>query len=115
MRFGFLLVAGLLLAGCELGPGERPELYAAVSEDDVSRVTRLLDEGMNPNQVYDGVRVIEEAAVAGSAETVQVPLAAGADPCASETRPSVLAEQAEAQDAERRQVAELLADAEGRC
>lgn len=90
-------------------------MYAAVSQDDADRVKQLLDEGGDPNQSYEGMRVIEEAAVAGSVGMVRVLLTAGADPCKPDTRPSVLAKQAERQDAQRREVAALLAAAEGRC
>ena len=115
VRQAVVLFVAVLLAGCDLGPGEPPALYAAVSQDGADRVKRLLDEGSDPNQVYEGTRIIEEAAVVGSAETVQVLLAAGADPCQKDPRPSALADNARPQDAERRVVAALLVDAERRC
>lgn len=115
VRAAVLLLTLLALAACDLGPGEPPALYGAVSEDDAVRVKTLLDEGSDPNQVHQGKRVIEEAAVAGSPETVRVLLAAGADPCAPDTRPSALADEAQPRNAERREVAMLLSDAERRC
>lgn len=86
-----------------------------MSQDDAARVKTLLDEGSDPNQVHQGERVIEEAAVAGGPETVRLLLAAGADPCAPDTRPSALADEAQPRDAERLEVATLLSDAERRC
>ena len=115
VRAAVVLLGLLAVAGCDLGPGEPPPLYAAVSQDDADRVKQLLDDGSDPNQVYEGTRVIEEAAVTAGAEAVQVLLAAGADPCKTDPRPSALAEKAEPQDPGRPEVAALLAEAERRC
>ena len=115
VRTAVVLLSLLAVAGCDVGPGEPPALYTAASQDDADRVKQLLDDGSDPNQVYEGALVIEEAAVAGGAKTVQILLAAGADPCKADPRPSTLAAKAEPQDAERRTVAALLADAERRC
>ncbi len=119
-----LLVAAVvmgLLTGCDLGPGEPPPLSEAVSQSDDVRTKRLLDEGSDPEQVYEGVPVLHEAAVVGSVATVRVLLSAGADPCLTaaqrgeQLRASAVAAASEVASPERRTVLALLADAERRC
>jgi hypothetical protein len=110
-----------LLTGCDLGPGEPPALYEAVSQADDVRTMRLLDEGSDPDQTYEGVPVLHEAAVVGSLDTVRALLAAGADPCITSAqqgervRASTLAAASEVPTPERRAVVDTLAEAELRC
>lgn len=110
-----------LLTGCDLGPAEPPALYDAVSQADDGRAKRLLDEGSDPDQTYEGVPVLHEAAVIGSLDTVRVLLAAGADPCVTaerdgeQVRASGVAAASEVSNPERRAVADALVEAERRC
>lgn len=110
-----------LLAGCDLGPGEPPALYAAVSEADGTRVQRLLDGGSDPDEAYEGVPVLHEAAVVGSIAVVRALLEAGADPCATDerdgrrVRASAAATASEAPVRDRPAVVDALTEAERRC
>lgn len=110
-----------LLTACDLGPGEPPPLYDAVSQADAVRVKHLLDEGSDPDQTYEGVPVLHEAAVVGSVDTVRVLLVAGADPCVTaaqqgeQVRASAIAAASEVPSTERRAVVDALAEAERRC
>jgi hypothetical protein len=80
----FVVVAAIgLMTGSDLGPGEPPPLYEAVSQAGDVRAKRLLDEGSDPNQTYEGVPVLHQAAVVGSVDAVRVLLVAGADPALS--------------------------------
>jgi hypothetical protein len=118
----FVIVAIIgLMAGCDLGAGEPPPLYEAVSRADDVRAKRLLDGGSDPDETYESVPVLHEAAVVGSVDTVRALLAAGADPCVTaapqgeQVRASALAAASEGASPERRAVVDVLTDAERRC
>lgn len=108
-------------AGCDLGPGEPPALYAAVSQSDDRQAKRLLEDGSDPNEKHDGMPVLHEAAVVGDLATVRVLLDAGANPCATTKeqgkalRASAAAAAAETASTERSAVVDLLNEAEARC
>jgi ankyrin repeat protein len=110
-----------LMTGCDLGPGEPPTLYDAVSQADDVQAKRLLDEGSDPDQTYEGVPVLHEAAVVGSLDTVRALLVAGADPCVTaarqgeQVRASAVAAASEVASPERCAVVDELTDAESRC
>ncbi len=92
-----------------------------MSQADDVRAERLLDEGSDPNQTYEGVPVLHEAAVVGSVDTVRVLLVAGADPCVTaahqgeQARASTVAAASYVPSPERDAVVDALTEAERRC
>jgi hypothetical protein len=58
MRLLVVVAVVGLMTGCDLGPGEPPPLYQAVSQADDDKAKRMLDEGSDPDETYEGVPVI---------------------------------------------------------